>query len=156
MHKIGVLSDSHGAAALLAQAAQKLIGADAIAYLGDGLAEAQRILGQLDKPLWTVRGNCDFSPFTAPHERVEVLGGARVFLCHGDRYRVKSGLLSLALRAREVEAQIALFGHTHAPLAEYYEGVLLVNPGALRDGRYALIELRENGPAPALLNLRDA
>ncbi len=72
----------------------------------------------------------------------------RTLLTHANRYRRRRSLFRLSLRAREAGASLALFGHTHEPTVEWEGGVLLVNPGSLQNGRYAIIEFRENGPTP--------
>lgn len=74
---------------------------------------------------------------------MEKLGGMRVLLTHGDRYGVKSGLLRLRLHAQEMGCSLVLFGHTHAACAQEEGGVLLVNPGALADGRYAVVAIED-------------
>ena len=40
-------------------------------------------------------------------------------------------------------ADIALFGHTHRPFLEEDGGVWYMNPGAARDGRYGVIEMKD-------------
>ena len=55
--------------------------------------------------------------------------------------------------AEELGARAALFGHTHAPFAGYAGGVLLVNPGALKDGRYAVLRIAEDAIEPRLEKL---
>ena len=81
-----------------------------------------------------VPGNCDF--FTsAPPSLTVSLDGVRVFLTHGHLFGVKSGLTRLALEARRVGAQLALFGHTHRALLEAQDGLWLMNPGACGAGR---------------------
>ena len=76
-------------------------------------------------PVRFVAGNCDFLA-DAGREECFSLGGARLFVAHGDRYGVKYGLERLSYRAEELGARAALFGHTHAPFAGYAGGVLLV------------------------------
>ena len=44
----------------------------------------------------------------------------------------KSGLETLAARAKELACDVALYGHTHTPLISEVGGVTLVNPGSLR------------------------
>ena len=39
-------------------------------------------------------------------------------------------LMTLAFRAKDHGADLALFGHTHEPLCEYAYGVMLLNPGS--------------------------
>ena len=152
MFRLGVVSDSHGDRAAIELMCPLLKGVDAIAHLGDGMGDAKRILERTGLPLYAVSGNCDLTQ-DYPAERTEVFSGVKALLTHGNLLKVKHSLLRLTLRAEEVGAGLALFGHTHVPLAEWSRGVLLVNPGALMNGRYAIIEFRENGPCPFLLSL---
>ena len=46
-------------------------------------------------------------------------GGKRVFFSHGHMYGVKVGLEQFLEGARNVKADIALFGHTHRPMLDY-------------------------------------
>jgi predicted phosphodiesterase len=39
---------------------------------------------------------------------------------------------------------MVLYGHTHFPVLKEEEGVFIMNPGALKDGRYGVITI-ENG-----------
>ena len=71
------------------------------------------------------------------------LGGVRLFLTHGHLFGVKSGMSRLKLEADRVGADIALFGHTHRPFLEEDGGVWYMNPGAARDGRYGVIEMKD-------------
>lgn len=152
MYRLGVVSDSHGGLGALQLLCPLLKGVDAVAFLGDGMGDARRIGERTGLPIYAVSGNCDLTQ-DYPAERTEVFSGVKTLLTHGNGLRVKHSLLRLTLRAEEVGAGLALFGHTHQPLTEWSRGVLLVNPGALMDGRYAVIEFRENGPCPFLLSL---
>lgn len=62
---------------------------------------------------------------------------------HGDLYGVKIDLCRLSYYAEEANAQVVLFGHTHQPFAGYVGSVMMINPGSLKDGRYA--ELHVDG-----------
>ena len=46
--------------------------------------------------------------------------------------------------------QVALFGHTHQPFAGYVGGVMMINPGALKDGRYAELHIDKGRVVPYL------
>ena len=81
------------------------------------------------------------------------LGGVRFFLTHGDRYGVKSSLTHLSYRAAELRCQAALFGHTHDPFCGYVGAALPLNPGALRDGNWADLTLKDGSIVPRLLSL---
>ena len=152
MFRLGVVSDSHGGRGALELLYPLLKGVDAVAHLGDGMGDARRIRERTGLPIFAVSGNCDLTQ-DYPAERTEVFSGVRTLLTHGNHQKVKHSLLRLTLRAEEAGASLALFGHTHEPLAEWSPGILLVNPGALMNGRYAVIEFRENGPCPFLLSL---
>jgi len=55
------------------------------------------------------------------------LDGVPVYMTHG--HTVVS-VLSLAYRAQEKGARIALFGHTHQHLYDYVGDVMVLNPGS--------------------------
>ena len=42
-------------------------------------------------------------------------------------------------------AQAALYGHTHNPHHDYYDEMHIFNPGSIREGRYGVIDIEENG-----------
>ena len=134
MVRILVLSDSHGNVDSMAAAVRRTQ-PDQLIHLGDCWRDAAA-LGRLFPgiPLCRVPGNCDLFDLQArsPAELCLSFAGHRLFLCHGDRYGVKSSLLSLAYAALEQGAEAALFGHTHTPLLERREGLLLLNPGSIR------------------------
>lgn len=148
-----VISDSHGAADTLAALLTLLQHQppDVVIFCGDGLRDIHQRRGE--KPqVWNVRGNCDLAPpVNTPNERLERLGASSVLITHGHLYWVKYGLQALTYRALELQAQVVCFGHTHQPLARRESGVLLLNPGALTDGCYALLSMDEAGNAMARL-----
>lgn len=57
---------------------------------------------------------------------------------------MKQNPLSLLYRAKELGVQAAFYGHTHIAAQDCEDGVLLFNPGALRDGRYGLVWLENS------------
>ena len=151
--KILVFSDSHGSYSRLLRAAEAHPDANMYIFLGDGLRDADRLFDEKrDIPAVAVKGNCDIAGvgFYDKYldEQTLDLGGVRIFCCHGHKYGVKSSELSLWCRAREKEAQLALFGHTHTPLERVYEGVRLFNPGSVSLGSYGVIYI-ENGSVVA-------
>jgi len=101
-----------------------------IFHLGDHIRDAEELSELFQTiPVHRVSGNCDYDP-AAREVIVEECDGVRFLLTHGHRYGVKSGLLRLALAAREVCAQIAVFGHTHSPTHQTYDDIILLNPGS--------------------------
>lgn len=149
-----VISDSHGANEAMAALIKNMLQhekPDTLIFCGDGYMDAYTHRKAFSRWLG-VRGNCDISvPTGAVAERCEKLGGVFVLITHGNQYRVKQSLLSLNLRALEIGAQVACFGHTHHPFCELQRSVLMLNPGALCLGEYALLEIGETGIAQAML-----
>ena len=78
--------------------------------------------------------------------------GVKLMLVHGHHYGVKSGYGSLLASAKAEGVDAVLFGHTHVPFMEKREGILMLNPGSLRnpDREYAIIEI-ENGTVKGVL-----
>ena len=141
--KILVFSDSHRALGTMYDAIERLR-PDAVIHLGDHLEDAESmesVFSGVD--FYHVPGNCDF--FTsAPPSLTISLDGVRVFLTHGHLFGVKSGLTRLALEARRVGAQLALFGHTHEADFLRMGDVTLFNPGSAGMGRqtYGMITVK--------------
>ena len=121
-------------------------GVAALIHLGDVVYDADWFRERLDIPVYGVPGNCD-QVFGAESEAVLTLEGVRIMICHGHRHHVKASLDALSYRAEELGVKAALFGHTHMKCMIKVNGILLVNPGALADGRYAVMELKDGGVA---------
>ena len=63
----------------------------------------------------------------------------------------RRGFTGYAAPARERQADILLFGHTHQPLTDYDDGLYILNPGSLRGrGTYGLLDVTPTG---VLLNV---
>ncbi len=145
--KLLVFSDSHGRYKKLECAAAMHPDADMFIFLGDGLRDAERVFELFgDIPSTIVKGNCD-SLFSDSHlsECTLDLTDARVMCTHGHLYGVKSGLGTLAAAAKQKNAGIALYGHTHIPLETRMDGVLLFNPGSVAEGSYGIVYIEKNG-----------
>ena len=130
--KILVLSDTHGNQ----QSAAKILeesGADMLIHLGDEISDAITMESTTVIPVIKVPGNCDHRS-TEPRELLRTIGDKKFFITHGDLYKVKNGLQKLVDKAKELKAAVVLFGHTHKPLIQNQEGVLLINPGTLMNG----------------------
>ena len=149
--RILVISDSHGRRSTLEDVVticERSGAPDMIVHLGDNISDARYLRQRVRQPVLAVPGNCDWSDETA--ERVENLGGVNLLICHGHTLNVKRTLLSLSCRAQEAGVRAALFGHTHTQYMAYEYGVLLLNPGALKDEKCAVLEI-EQGEISAVL-----
>ena len=142
--KLLILSDSHGYVFFVEQILQRERDAEVIIHLGDGgddmMAMAEYTQG---KPVYICRGNCDSAVYGFPDSVQLTLEGVTVFACHGHRYGVKYGLQKLYYAAKEAEARLCLFGHTHQPHSSFEESFFMVNPGPAAGGCYAVAELTD-------------
>lgn len=129
MKKILVLSDSHGKLnpMLMAVEAES---PDLIIHLGDCWEDAGRLKAKYPQiPMERVPGNCDYSNEQA--ERIIVVEGKRLFICHGHTFNVKMGYLNLELKSEELGVDATLFGHTHRAYYESNNGITFLNPGSI-------------------------
>ena len=140
-----VISDSHGNYPRALKAHESAGPVDHIIHLGDGAEDARLMAQVLEVPVLQVAGNCDPDPLL-PQELVLEFAGCRILLIHGNRQLVKSGLSQLVGKGIEVGAMVVLYGHTHRPAVQTESGLLLVNPGALKQGfagSYAILTITE-------------
>lgn len=100
--------------------------------------------GESDEEFYTknniisVRGNCDY--VNLPSLSVIEIEGKRILVTHGHLYNVHFDIFKLYMLAIENKADYVLYGHTHNQMVEEYEGITFINPGALKDGNYALLD----------------
>lgn len=147
MH-IAVISDTHRHSYELNQVLKQIQDIDVIIHLGDNVEDVDILKNGYKGKIINVRGNCDFVSFV-PSERIEEFEGKKIFVTHGHKYNVKYDLLRLQYRAREVGANVVLFGHTHEAIELYEEGIWYINPGSLglpRNGykSYAILDIDNN------------
>jgi putative phosphoesterase len=128
--KIGLIADTHGL--LRPEALAALAGCEQIVHAGDiGKPEILDALGRL-APLTAVRGNNDRGDWAEalPHSVELELDGVRLFVVH-EAADLPAGLAERGVR-------VAISGHSHKPLIEERDGVLLVNPGSAGPRRFKL------------------
>lgn len=130
MKKIVVLSDTHGNIAAIEKLFPVFAESDMIIHLGDTSSDGQVIRRNFPDKTYLLNGNCDFTKL-GESEIVLQIEDVKIFACHGDRYGVKRGYDNIAYKAEQEGCQVALFGHTHAPIEKTLGGVLLFNPGTL-------------------------
>ena len=157
MTRLGIVSDSHDRGVWLERWLKKCQREkyDAVFHLGDYDSDARWLEKRLELPVFSVAGNCDlFSD--RPRMARATFGAHRLLAVHGHLQDVKYGYDRLSYYAEEQGATIALFGHTHRAYVGWVGGVLLVNPGALMDGRYAELVLDGDRAVPYLKSFRDS
>lgn len=144
--KILILSDSHGLTEELLSIRNKHEHeVSQFIHCGDSelSADNENLSG-----FAAVRGNCDFeSKF--PEDLLLEAAGRKMLVTHGHKYGVKSSIMSLSYRAKELAADIVCFGHSHILGAEMIDGILFINPGSIRLPRgrkertYVILELND-------------
>jgi len=123
------------------------------ACLGDGLFDlrAAADASGFYSDWKLVRGNNDYG-VQAPESAVFDFGEHRFFMCHGHRHTLYGGYHSLITAAKKSEADVVLFGHSHAPFYKITDGISLINPGSVGRSRgrigetFAVIECIESKP----------
>ena len=152
MRQIGLIADTHGL--LRPQALAALAGCDHIIHAGD--IGSQDILSALQAiaPVTAVRGNNDQGAWAAALKEVEILQVEEiaVYILHDFK--------QLADEPSTLGVQVVVAGHSHRPLIEEREGVLLINPGSAGPRRFKLpvsvgrLVVEGGGVTPQLLTLQ--
>jgi uncharacterized protein len=145
---VAVISDTHlprGARRLPEACLERCRAADAILHAGDFSSSAfLEELEGLGPPVCSVWGNADEPALRArlPEQLVVELDGCRIGLVHvpGPAAGRQARLV-----ARFPGCDAVVFGHTHLPVVERFEGVWLLNPGSPTE--------RRRGPCHAMLLL---
>ena len=155
---IGVLSDTHlyePDDAFRNQTKRAFSACETIIHAGD-LTSREILEVFSDKELYAVHGNmCGYATRDSLPESLEfTIDGYRFGLYHGDGigYDMETGLIS-----RFADADCIVFGHTHRPLVQQLDSVLLLNPGTFRGtgrygspGTYAILTIDQRGLSAAI------
>jgi putative phosphoesterase len=156
------IADTHlprGTRALPEAALERLRAADLILHAGDLVAasflEELRAVGP---PVEAVYGNMDDARLreVLPKEHVVDAAGARIGMVHIPGPRAGR---EARLAARFPGCAAVVYGHTHIPQVERFDGVWILNPGSPTERRkapwHSLLELRIAGGSiePELVRL---
>ncbi|BEP29859.1 metallophosphoesterase [Helicovermis profundi] len=151
MIKIGILSDSHGKdeniRKFVCEIEKKNI--DLIFHLGDLKSDCEIIKKYTNKKIYSVLGNCDYMS-SGNMDLLLNIEGIKFFLTHGHKYGVKYSLNNIYYKAKELNADVVLFGHTHSPFIIKEKDLEIINPGSLSFPRgklgksYAVITVNGN------------
>ena len=130
MKKIAVISDTHGNTGGIEQLEGIFSECDYIIHLGDTSGDGAKIARKFPDKTYLVNGNCD-GLGCGENELVIDVEDIKIFATHGHLYSVKSTLLKLAKRAKDLNCTLALYGHTHKAREDEIDGVTLINPGTM-------------------------
>ncbi|KAB3530030.1 YfcE family phosphodiesterase [Alkaliphilus serpentinus] len=126
--KIGVIGDSHQVYQNIKAAMENLKDVELIIHTGDHYEDLVFIRRTYNIEAIGVKGNCDY---TGEDEIITTINGRNFFICHGDHYNVKFNLFDLYNKAKELRADVAIFGHTHIPFNRIEGNILFINPGSI-------------------------
>lgn len=144
--RIVVMSDSHKRIGNLFEIVEKHIDStDLFIFLGDVDNDFDEVLMVYPNIRYMrVVGNNDWYS-NHPLFRETTLNGKKIYFCHGHTHRVKFGYQDIISHSKNIGADICLFGHTHTQYTDYDDGLYIMNPGAVCNGEYAMIDIVENG-----------
>lgn len=147
---VAVVSDTHGVVEYMEKVRQQIKNADVLLHLGDNISDLEYLKVGFSGIIYGVKGNCDFGK-GMPDDLLIELEGKKIFMTHGDKYRVKSNIQTLYYSALEKNADVALYGHTHIPFYIEVEGVSILNPGSpslprIKERTIAFIEIFKDRP----------
>ncbi len=130
MHRVGLISDTHGL--LRPEARAYLAGCDAIVHAGD-ICEPGLLaeLGDL-APVTAVRGNNDRGPWAARLSVTEFVSVEEVLI-----YAIHD-LAQIDIDPVAAQVRVVVHGHSHHPSTSLRDGVLFVNPGSAGPRRFKL------------------
>jgi putative phosphoesterase len=147
---VAVVSDTHNVTEYIEKVKKLIKKSDVLIHLGDNITDLDYLLSKYKGKVYGVKGNCDFSNEYPSEMLVQVLD-KKFFITHGHKYNVKYDLNSIYFKAMEVEADAALFGHTHQSLITQERNLWIINPGSASLPRMskrsiAFIEVVEGKP----------
>jgi putative phosphoesterase len=138
---VGVISDTHipSRAKALPEEVLRLFGGVAL-ILHAGDVSTQAVLASLGAlaPVTAVAGNVEDSALAAslPEAVSLSIGGLSVGMVHNSGQSVGR---RERMRSRFPHCRVVVYGHSHLPLVEDRDGLLLLNPGSACDPRRARI-----------------
>lgn len=130
LHKIGVISDTHGL--LREEAIRALKGVDLIIHAGDigndNIIEELRNIA----PVVAVRGNNDKEEWAKKYSKSEVLEIGELFIY------ILHDIKELDLDPKGAGFNVIISGHSHKPCLEEKDNILYLNPGSAGPRRFKL------------------
>lgn len=143
--KILVFSDSHGEIFNMKKIIRLYLDElSLLVHLGDTVDDFKNVLKEFPNiPFVSVKGNNDYFAFDSSEELLMTFQGVKCLFTHGHKYSVKQGTIKVESRARELNADIVFFGHTHIPYSECIGRIVFINPGSVAGSfpTFALVEL---------------
>ncbi|OPJ56309.1 metallophosphoesterase family protein [Alkalithermobacter paradoxus] len=131
--KVGILGDTHKNMRYIDEAIQYLKECDLILHTGDNFIDSKYIYKMTGVQTLGVAGNCDFED--VEDEILFNIKGYNVYLCHGHKHYVNSGIERIKQKAKDIGANIVVFGHTHEYMNHTEDDILFLNPASITSPR---------------------
>jgi uncharacterized protein len=131
MDKVIIVSDSHGLTTEL-EAIYDCYKGETQYFIHCGDSELN-VDHPLMKKFQSVQGNCDLADF--PKTKVIEVENKKILFTHGHHHGVKFNLNRLHYFGCEHGVDVICFGHSHHPVVEENENMLIINPGSIRHNR---------------------
>ena len=151
--KIVIVSDTHGSRKNIENVCECNPDADMLIHLGDVEDDEDYIEAIFECPTHIVGGNNDFFS-DLPDEKIIFIEDFCALITHGHAYGVSMGYQNIRNEGRVRGVDAVMFGHTHRPLLEEDDDLILLNPGSLsyprqrgRQRSYIVME-KERGKKP--------
>ena len=128
--KIAVVSDTHGNNKYVLETLLDMEKPDMLFHLGDYVDDGEKISKSLGIESIIVKGNGDYFNTKYKEDEIIEIKNKKIFLTHGHKYNVENGVIKLYYKGLELGADLVLFGHTHIPMIEKEEGIIIMNPGS--------------------------
>lgn len=128
MNQIYVISDTHGKQACIDYIRRIRHPSDICIHCGDSLLSHHAL-----EDFIVVQGNNDFYGEFDEY-RILTFDHHRLYICHGHRELFFEPMIQ---KAKRLQCDIVISGHTHRPLQHEQQGILFLNPGSMwhnRDG----------------------
>ena len=159
--KILVVSDTHGHTKNLERVLEKVGDIDLFIHCGDLEGGEDYIRALVDVPCYMVAGNNDW--FSDLQREMEIsVDDYRIWITHGNNYGASMGPERLLEEAAARNVDVVMYGHTHRPLIEYQDNIVIFNPGSLsyprQNGRkpsYLIMEIDRDHEAHYTINYLD-
>jgi putative phosphoesterase len=153
MQRIMIVSDTHKRHGNLAEALYNEGKIDMLIHLGDIEGEEDIITELAGCKVLMVPGNNDY--YARYDKEIETkIGKYKVLLTHGHYYYVSLDLQDIKQEGIARGYDIVMFGHTHRPVIQIDDDIILINPGSISYPRqadhrptYIMMCVNDNGEA---------
>lgn len=156
--KVLIVSDSHKQNINIDKVFEKIKPVDLVIHCGDAEGTEDYIRELVGCPLYIVSGNNDFFS-RLDREMTFEIEKYKVFLTHGHYYYVSMGVEKLVEEAKLRGVDIVMYGHTHRPMLDIRDDIVVINPGSIsyprqddRKPTYMIMEIDKYGDAHYTLN----